>query len=215
MTNNVIIGPQGIGNHFLVKGTDGYLLIDTGLRNNYAKLVKLLNNHQIKLTDIKMIVITHADGDHFGCLDLLQSASPAIVCAASEIEAESIRKGVSSRPMKVKGLAKLFFSLTGALFASKPAQIQRILKPGDVLPYLGGLQILDTKGHTPGHLSLWSEKEKILFGGDSVRVINGVFSPSTGANTWDEDLANKSFTAQMALNPGHIYGGHWIWHNNN
>lgn len=213
MTNEVLlVVPTGISNQYIVPGNDGFLLIDTGLRSNYTNLINFLSRQRISAKQLKMVVITHADGDHFGCLDLLvNNSTEKLTTAASEIEAAAIRKGESSRPLKAKGFQKLILGMTTPLFACKPAKITKILVTGEILPFLGGLNVLDTSGHTPGHISLWSESEKILFSGDSIRIQNGVPSPSSGINTWDEGLAVRSFEMQMALNPAIIYGGHGIW----
>lgn len=211
MIDDVLIFPDSIGRQYLLKGKSGYLLIDTGLRNNYTKLLNFLRKSNVNPDKIELVVITHADGDHFGCLDLLLRDYPALVSAASEVEAAAIAKGESSRPLKVRGLKKSLYGLIGPLFASKPAQIKRILHPGEVFPYMGGLEILDTRGHTPEHISLWSQSTRTLFCGDSIRFNGSLLSPSTGSNTWDEALAMKSFELQMELKPDRIYGGHGIW----
>lgn len=213
MTNDVLlVVPNGISNQYIVPGNEGFLLIDTGLRSNYTNLVNFLSRQRISAQQLKMVVITHADGDHFGCLDLLVSNSTAkLSTASSEIEAAAIGKGESSRPLKAKGLQKFILDMTIPLFSSKPVKITKILLPGEILPFLGGLKVLDTSGHTPGHISLWSESQKILFSGDSIRIQNGVPSPSSGVNTWDEGLAVRSFEMQIALDPAIIYGGHGIW----
>jgi len=43
------------------------------------------------------------------------------------------------------------------------------------------LQVIHTPGHTPGHISLYSEKERIIFGADSlfksVMSIDGLYVP--------------------------------------
>lgn len=213
MTKNVLlVVPTGISNQYVVQENEDYLLIDTGLRNNYTNLVNFLSRQRISANNLKLVVITHADGDHYGCLDLLVNQSTVnLTTAASDIEAKAIGKGISSRPLKSKGFQKVVLGMLSPLFTSKPVNISRILIPGEILPFLGGLQVLDTQGHTPGHISLWSETEKTLFSGDSINIRDGVPSPSRGANTWDEDLARKSFEMQMDLHPDHIYGGHGIW----
>jgi glyoxylase-like metal-dependent hydrolase (beta-lactamase superfamily II) len=196
---------------YLVKGTSGYLLIDTGMSTNYAHLTNYLQANEITPSDLEMTIITHADGDHFGCLHKLMINSPGNVSCASQIEADAIRLGQSSRPMKAKGIRKLLFSMISPLFRAKPAEVNRILQPGDEFPYLGGLEVLDTRGHTPGHISLWSKTTRTLFSGDSIIIRGNVLSPSTGANTWNEDLAKQAFDLQLSLKPDRIYGGHGIW----
>ncbi len=203
--------PPSVAHQYLVGGENGFLLIDTGLPSDERPLFKFLAAKGVSLEQIELIVITHADGDHFGCLAGLQERTPQLVSAASEIEAAAIRLGHSSRPLKPRGLRKVFYSLVGPMFLSKPARIDRTLSDGDLLPFLGGLEILDSKGHTPGHISLWSASTRTLFAGDSIRVRGQTLLPSSGANTWNETLAIESFEKQIALKPDRIYAGHGVW----
>lgn len=211
MNTEVLQVPPTVSHQYLIAGKNGFLLIDTGLSNNYTHLIKYLQAHKIALTSLEMAVITHADGDHFGCLAALQQSSPSLVGVASKIEAEAIRRGESSRPMKPRGVRKVFTRLIAPLFLSKPARIDRILSEGDFLPFLGELEVIDTLGHTPGHISLWSASTRTLFAGDSIKIKLNTLLPSSGANTWDEALAVQSFEKQIALKPDRIYAGHGVW----
>jgi len=93
---------------------------------------------------------------------------------------------------------------------TKPCVVEGILQPGVILPILGGLVVLPTPGHTPGHISFFLQNQKILFSGDSIEFLRTSLSPSTGANTWNETIARQSFEEQMALSPTLICGGHGI-----
>jgi len=44
---------------------------------------------------------------------------------------------------------------------------------GQELPYCGGILILHTPGHTPGHISLYLKQSKTLIAGDSMYSVNG------------------------------------------
>ena len=211
MNQKVIEIPPLISRQYLIEGQNGYLLIDTGLRFNYAKLMRFLKRAVIPISSIELIVITHADGDHFGCLSLLQAQTSSLISAASDIEATAIRLGKSSRKINRAEVTSIFFTMVAPLFNSSPARIDRILSIGDELPYLGGLEILDSYGHTPGHISLWSKSTRTLFSGDSIRIKGKRLSPSFGANTWDKEKACTSFEKQIALQPDRIFAGHGIW----
>jgi glyoxylase-like metal-dependent hydrolase (beta-lactamase superfamily II) len=205
--------PPIVSHQYLIKGTTGYLLIDTGLSINYAHLLRSLRSSNISPKSIELVVITHADGDHSGSLARLQGLlSSSLTSAASQIETEAIRKGLSSRLIKPKFFLKPYYAITDRLFSAQPATIDRVLPIGEELPYLGGLTVLDSSGHTPSHISLWSESTRILFCGDSIKIKGSLLSPSTGANTWNIEKARISFEKQVALHPDHIYAGHGIWH---
>jgi glyoxylase-like metal-dependent hydrolase (beta-lactamase superfamily II) len=211
--NEIIEIPPVVSHQYLISGANGYLLIDTGLPNNFEHLKTFLKKNKLSFADIEMIVITHADGDHFGCLAKIQKEFPLLVSASSELEAEAIRDGKSSRELKRNNpFTQILTSLISPLFSTEVSRIERILTIGEELPYLGGLEIIDSIGHTPGHISLWSKSTRTLFSGDSIRVNHNKLSPSSGDNTWDEDLAKISFEKQLSLQPDRIYGGHGTWH---
>ncbi len=83
------------------------------------------------------------------------------------------------------------------------------LTEGQVLPALGGLRVVETVGHTPGHISLYAPAAKILFCGDSmVAEKNGMLRCSRGMNTWDEAKAKESVKIQQALGAEIVCSGH-------
>lgn len=211
--NEIFEIPPIVSHQYLVSGVSGYLLIDTGLPNNFEHLRTFLQGKKLSFADIEMIVITHADGDHFGCLSRIQKEYPSLISASSQLEADAISIGKSSRELKSKYLFKrILTNIISPLFSTDPARIERILTIGEELPYLGGLEIIDSLGHTPGHISLWSKSTRTLFSGDSIRINHNKLSPSSGDNTWDEELSRISFDKQLSLQPDRIYGGHGTWH---
>jgi len=197
---------------YLIVEPDCLALIDTGLMGNQNRIINNIKKVGLGPDDLKLILITHSDGDHYGALAALEKISPARV-GASHIEAHSIRNGSVSREIKATGLQKALFTLFRKIVARNPkeARIDDILEPGQVLPVLGGLLVLDTSGHTPGHLSFFSESENILFAGDSIVIQNSKPTPSSGSICWDEKKARQAFDMQMELNPMLICAGHGLY----
>lgn len=197
-------------NQYLLSGKDGLLLIDTGVGGNQANIlstVKLSGHHP---EDIKTIIITHADGDHYGSLAAMKEATHAAVYA-TETEARAMQAGRSSREFNPRGLQKVFFSIARPMMKTKPAQVDHILEGGEIFSTLGGLEVILTPGHTPGHISLFSPTQRLLFAGDSIQVLHGVLSPSGEGRTWDMARAKESFERQIALDPIAIFAGHGVW----
>lgn len=58
--------PLGMINCFLIKGEKKHVLVDTGVPNSEKKIIKQLLEHNIKLEDIGLMIITHGHIDHFG-----------------------------------------------------------------------------------------------------------------------------------------------------
>jgi len=192
----------------LIVDPDGLTLIDTGLAGNAKRVLQYVEGLGRKPGDVKRIIITHADGDHVGSLAALKAATGARVYA-NAAEAEAIAAGRSSRDLKADNLLlKLVFAITGRLFRASPAQVDELVTEGQVLPALGGLRVVETFGHTPGHISLFAPSAGILFVGDSLVSDKDGLRGSRGANTWDQDKANAAVRKQATLGAQVVCSGH-------
>ena len=190
--------PGNVVNQYLIVDDDGLTLVDTGLAGNDKKILRYMAELGHAPSALRRIAITHADGDHVGALAALVKATGARVYA-SAVEAEAIAAGRMSRPLKVSGLIGLLMRITSPFFRAAPATVDEIASDGQVLPALGGLRVVETFGHTPGHLSYFSPSAGILFVGDSLVSSGGTLRASRGMNTWDEALALESVRLQAAL----------------
>jgi glyoxylase-like metal-dependent hydrolase (beta-lactamase superfamily II) len=204
---NVHCIPGAIVNCFLIADSDGLTLIDSGLPGNDKKILKQIVEMGHKPGDLRRILITHSDGDHVGALAELKAATRVRVYA-SEIEARAIAEGKSSREIHASGPAVLLFTITGFFFKAKPATVDDFLTNGQLLPVLGGLRVVATPGHTPGHVSFFAPGAGILFAGDSLTSRNGRLRGSRGAVTWNQEEANASKQLQAELGARIVCPGH-------
>jgi glyoxylase-like metal-dependent hydrolase (beta-lactamase superfamily II) len=198
VTTNVHVIPSRIVNAYLIVDPDGLTLIDTGLARNGKRILSYITGLGYSPRDLERIVITHADGDHVAGLAALKAASGAYVYA-SPVEAEAIAAGRMSRELKLRGIYKGLFALAAPLFKVKPVAVDERVADGQVLPALGGLRVVATPGHTPGHISLYAPAAGVLFVGDSMVSERDGLRPSRGANTWDKSQALESVRLQAAL----------------
>src|SRR5438045_3187844 len=128
-----------LGSPALVLGDDYLTLVDAGVPNSEDKILALVESLGRKPADVKHILITHADGDHIGALPAMVAATGATVYAQRE-EAEVIQGTRKSR---------------GGQMVATPVEVQQIVRGGDVLPIHGGIQVVETFGHTSGHVSYY------------------------------------------------------------
>jgi glyoxylase-like metal-dependent hydrolase (beta-lactamase superfamily II) len=79
------------------------------------------------------------------------------------------------------------------ILSSPPSgKVDRTLHDGEELPLHGGIKVIHTPGHTPGHLSLFVKKARLLIAGDELRVEEGKL---VGPGEWvtpDMEQANAS-----------------------
>ena len=205
---NVHVIPGIVVNVYLLIDADGLTLIDTGLAGNDKKVLKYIAELGLQPQDLKRIILTHSDGDHVGALAALKAATGARTYA-SPIEAQAIQAGHPSRALKVHGVVAVLFKMMSIFFKAKPAAIDELLSNGQALPVLGGLRVIETIGHTPGHISLFAPSANILFAGDSMTADKeGQLRTSGGRNTWDAAKAIEAVKIQAALGAQIVCVGH-------
>ncbi|MGA7193354.1 MAG: MBL fold metallo-hydrolase [Anaerolineales bacterium] len=208
ITTNVHLIPNIVANPYLIMDPDGLTLIDTGLPGSGRKILNYISGLGRSPSDLKRIIITHSDIDHFGGLSEIKKASGARIYA-SAIESEAMSQGRSSRQIKPKKFfRKLLIGIASRVMKPAPIGANEFLTEGQILPLLGGLRVLETPGHTPGHISLFSPSTGILFTGDSIVSHNGGLVRSIKANTWDETKADESARKQSTLGAGIVCSGH-------
>ena len=207
--DNVFVVPGVVSNTYIVADPDGLTLIDAALPRSQKKILDYVAGLGKSAHDIKRIVLTHSDLDHVGSLAALHKATGARTYA-SRIEAQAIAAGKASRLIKRTGFSmrRLIFSLLGSLMKAAPFKVDEILAEGQTLPVLGGLRVLETPGHTPGHISLYAPSAGVLFCGDSmVTDADGIHGSRPGL-TWDAARARESERKQAALGARIVCSGH-------
>jgi glyoxylase-like metal-dependent hydrolase (beta-lactamase superfamily II) len=60
-----------------------------------------------------------------------------------------------------------------AMYANTKAGVDTLVHDGQELPFCGGIEVIHTQGHTPGHICLYLKKYKTLVTGDAMNVVDG------------------------------------------
>ena len=205
---NIHLIPGITGNQYLLRDPDGLTLIDAGIPGSAWKVLAYLRRLHYSPRDLKRILITHADYDHVGGLAVLQRKSGARVYA-NAVEARAIATGGFSRSLRtVNSFLKWLFNLAERFGTTTPVLVDETLAEGQILPIQNGLQIVDSSGHTPGHISFFAATAGILFTGDSILSVKNQLVGSHGAVTWDQGRADRSVRKQAALNARIVCPGH-------
>jgi glyoxylase-like metal-dependent hydrolase (beta-lactamase superfamily II) len=176
--------PLGFTNTYLVRGTDGWLLIDAGWNSGEA-LASMKNQlAEIGLTfkDITRILATHVHADHYGLVSSLRQHTKAEILL-HRLEKDVLLNQYAAVTVTLSDIEELFLG-NGAPRDEIPMprlpgrDIRRLQTP--VVPDVileGGetistgefdLRVIWTPGHAPGHVCLYEPVNQILFGGDHV-----------------------------------------------
>jgi len=209
IVDNVFVVPGVVANPYILVDADGLTVIDTGLPRSEKKILAYVAGLGRSAGDVKRIILTHSDLDHVGGLAALQKATGARTYAG-KIEADSIAAGKASREIKPSGfsLRRILFALMRPFFKATPFQVDEILSDGQTLPVLGGLRVIDTAGHTPGHISLFAPEVGVLFCGDSMVSDEQGLHGSRRGVTWDEAKAKEAVKKQSTLGAHIVCSGH-------
>ncbi|MDQ0144798.1 MBL fold metallo-hydrolase [Pseudarthrobacter niigatensis] len=82
------------------------------------------------------------------------------------------------------------------------------LRPASEGDYVRGLRVLQTPGHTKGHISLLHEEERILFVGDAVGTVTGTMARAPSQFTADATRAEVSLRRLSELQPARMLFSH-------
>lgn len=131
----------------------GGVLVDAGTRHAAGRIRRALGGVRPEAH-----ALTHAHADH-------QGASAAL-CAAYDVElwcpagdADAMEAG-DVAPLSVDNVVTRW---QHRHWAGPAHPVARRLHEGDVV---GGFTVLDTPGHSPGHVAYWREDDRTLVAGD-------------------------------------------------
>ena len=207
IVDNVFLIPGIMANPYLIAEKDGLTLIDTGLPGSHKMILSYIARLGKTPRDLKRIILTHSDLDHVGGLGALHKASGARTFA-SQIEAQAIALGRSSKALSSGRRSSLVRRIFTIIIRSKPLVVDEIVEDGQVLPVLGGLHVLDTAGHSPGHISLFAPSSSVLFCGDAMVGTGEGLRGSRPQMTWNAEIAAEAVKRQAALSPRIVCPGH-------
>ena len=156
--------PRDLINTFvLVDDDEQVTLVDAGTKRAPQAVVDGLRHIGHDPSDVTRLLVTHAHPDHVGGLAGLRGRTGATV-AVHERDAAYVREGRGPVLDRATFGGRLLRRNRGAT----PTPVDDELVDGQLLDVAGGLRVIHTPGHTPGHVSLLHEPTRVLITGDSV-----------------------------------------------
>ncbi|BBI31026.1 hydrolase [Cohnella abietis] len=188
------------------------ILVDTGFPRQLNKLREAVDGCGVSFDTINRIILTHQDIDHIGNLpDIIQQASTKIEVMAHIIEKPYIQgeqrilrftdeaiESINHMPDHVPEAFKI--GLKALMLNPPSAPVDHTIAGGEQLPGFEFLTIIDTPGHTPGHISLYHEPSRTLIAGDALVVRDGQLHGPDPVSTLDKLTAMQSLNQFSSFN---------------
>jgi glyoxylase-like metal-dependent hydrolase (beta-lactamase superfamily II) len=181
-------------------------LIDCGMRWQGGHIRQALAAAGVAPRDLALIALTHWHIDHTGALGAVRRLSPAVV-AAHRADAPIIQGETRPNKPRLTGEGGKFARWL-LLKLYKPCHVDRLLEDGDELPAAGGLRVVATPGHTPGHVCYHWPAAGALFVGDALVNRRGELAVSPEGFSDDPAQARSSLEALRPLRYDQCYFGH-------
>jgi glyoxylase-like metal-dependent hydrolase (beta-lactamase superfamily II) len=213
IVNVVLFGLPGAG--------DGrWVLIDAGMPGAASDIRSAARARFGETGRPSAIVLTHGHFDHVGPLETL-AAEWDVPVYAHRLEHPYL-DGTTSYPPPDPTVGGGLMALLSPLYPTKPVDVSERLRPfpedGSV-PGMPGWQWLHTPGHSPGHVSMWRESDRMLIAGDAFITTRqeSAYAAITQAPemhgppmyfTPDWERARKSVQTLAGLVPQTVVTGH-------
>ncbi|QRG66185.1 MBL fold metallo-hydrolase [Brevibacillus choshinensis] len=185
----------------LLRDWDETILVDCGYPDQIQQIAEAAGQYDIQLDSLTKLIITHHDVDHIGSMAALKRLVPRIEIIAHELDVpyvegtkrslrvEQAEASLDVLPEAEKPGAEAFIRF---LQSVEPAAVDRAVSHGERLPWCGGIEIVHTPGHMPGHISLYLPAAKTLIAGDAVVMEGGQLAIANPQYTLDMEAAIRS-----------------------
>src|SRR5579875_3076315 len=200
--------------------TKEFILIDAGMPNSANEIIAVVQKRFGDDSRPKAILLTHGHFDHVGAIiELVEHWQIPVYAHEFELPFLTGKKSYPEPDPTVEGglVAKI-----SPLFPNEPIYLGSHIKPlptNGSVPHLPEFRWIHTPGHTPGHVSFFREKDRMLIAGDAFITVKQdallkVLTQDKEINgppryyTTDWNNAWESVKKLAALNPAYAVCGH-------
>jgi len=201
-----IMGMKSVINPTLIWDNDSLVLIDTGFPGQLHQIREAIEKEGIPFNKLNMVILTHQDIDHIGSVSDILKEMPNKVKVFAHEEEKAYING-EKKPVKLAKLEsrleylpdnmKIIYEKLKVGFQKSIVNIDETLIDGQELSFCGGITVVYTPGHTPGHICLYLKQWKILIAGDILSVKEGLLVRADQDINFDNELNIKSMKKLM------------------
>jgi hydroxyacylglutathione hydrolase len=188
----IIYGQKPSSHSYLIQGEYKNVLIDTGTRGNFNRIVEGVTKIGLKISDINLVLCTHEHYDHIGGIGFFYEnallAADRFAATKIELQDEYVIHAAAHGEEAIKTKINIWLE-------------NRMLF--DFGNYK--LKVLHTPGHTSGCICLYEPFKRLMFTGDTV-FANGVISKISSSGSFGDyinSLERLNTYKVRRLFPGH------------
>ena len=175
-------------------------LIDCGYAGSGLRIASSIEAHGRSVTELARVVCTHGHPDHAGAArELALAGIPVLIHPLDGAALATTWRNTLQRPSR----GRIFAAMT-----PEPPVFGGI-EDGEVLPVLGGLEVIHTPGHTPGSVCLYGRRDRVLFVGDTLQRRFGRVSYASGLYSDDVTAARRAVKRLASLDVHTIVFSHY------
>lgn len=145
-----------------------FVLIDAGMPKSADEIISVVEERYGSKSRPKAIILTHGHFDHVGgIIELIERWGVPVYAHTLEIPFLS---GKQNYPEPDPTVNNGLVAKMSPIFPNEAINLGGSLKvlPSDgSVPFMAGFRWIHTPGHSPGHISLFREKDKVLIAGDA------------------------------------------------
>jgi len=158
---------------YVIDGDEGVTLIDTLVPKHEHLIIKALAEIGRSITDVSAILLTHSHDDHTGSAAAVKDASGAAVYASAG-DVAAVRGEVRPPPPPVADRVPFLKPIIRLFPVHPPVTVEHIIGEGVEGRLPEDLQVIDTPGQTPGHVSFRLDRDGgLLIVGDAAVAKKG------------------------------------------
>ncbi len=194
----IALMPRSGINCYVVEG----FLVDAGIRSSSKKIL-----HSVKDMPVHAHVLTHAHADHQGSSKAIcEQLNIPLWC--STLEKPQAESGDATREYPAQH--HLITRFQKRFWAGEGHPVAKTIQEND---WVGQFRVIETPGHSSGHLSFFRERDGVLIVGDAavnmnlLTTIAGLHEPP-GLFTADRETNIRSIKKLAALKPKVLCFGH-------
>jgi glyoxylase-like metal-dependent hydrolase (beta-lactamase superfamily II) len=174
-----LMGTEGTIYPTVIWDDNKVILVDAGISDSVTEIKDAMDKGGIPFKKIDTIIVTHQDIDHIGGINnIIDELNDVKVLAHGEdkpyIQGEKkiLRLNNPKIMDRINLLPEYERQKVLDMLENAPVKVDVVLADGDELSYCGGIMVIHTPGHTPGHICLYHKESKSLIVGDALNIEN-------------------------------------------